>query len=446
MLQNPRKQHLTRKEDLQMQNHSCCRSCKTSVSDTTYHSVNDIGYNFLTFKEMFEQNISFPILEYEPQEFCHSCAQKLIEWHEYKDLCQRTQESLLSPMISIKSEPDVDLDESIPLMNVEEMKNEEPPEIKEEPDDFDRSMTAASIDVEIDDEKPQMSVYLEPPRMSVMKDEEVLPVIQSEMMNLESESDSDENDNQESRRMIIVEKINRKKPNEFTIAITFETYIRHYKSEQLSEKSFIGLISFTALFKKDLLNFRSQLWTEINEHLVREIIFTNAGQPLWLSKVRPTMKDMSQFIEFSYNYSSYSLDALKPTHLQFWNGKQVILYIHPYSMSIKTKDQWIQVTNKLFKFKKRPEKKLKTHHETEKNDDVLEIPGNESTVESLPTVEQEEGTAIQKLVRKIVLKKVKIIKPTVLSIQPDKNVRQRELVDIVEMEDFDMKKVKVEND
>lgn len=275
---------------------------------------------------MFESTVGYAILEWEPQEFCNNCAQKLIDWQEYKALCQKTQESLEMPMIPVKTEPEEVL-----------------PEVKQEVMD--------------DNVKPEMSVFLEPSRLTSNNDENET-LVPSPMVD-------------ETHEIILIDEpteLSVKRKIQKEIEITFEVYIRYYKYEQLSEKSFIGVMPISTKVERNLFMFRSQLWMAIKQHLIREIIFTEERKPVWAEFVRPTASTLSHFVEFSYNYSSYTFDVLTNANLKLWNGKQVILYVYPYSTSIKTKDEWKEVTEKLFKFKKRPEKKLKTHHETEKSD------------------------------------------------------------------------------
>lgn len=331
---------------------------------------------------MFETTVGYPILEWEPQEFCVSCAQKLIEWHEYKALCQKTQETLV-PMIPIKIEPDASAQELMPDIKTEET----------------------------DDVKPEMSLFLEPSRITTSgNDEEILVPTVCHLLDVDADQpiESIEKTKSIKRKKIIKAQ---------SIEITFEAYIRYYKYEQLSEKSFIGLMPFsTTVQQKNLFIFRSQLWMAIKKHLIREIVFTNERKPLWTTDVRPSIKEMSRFVEFAYNYSSYDLDVLTNANLRLWNGKQIILHIYPYSRSIKTKDEWIHVTKKLFKFKKQPEKKLKTHHEAAKSDSEQAVTSQSPPVIVAIDPESETQSTTPKNFRPrrtVILTKVKNIPPGV---------------------------------
>ncbi|XP_063696040.1 uncharacterized protein LOC134827370 [Culicoides brevitarsis] len=334
-----------------------CRSCKTSSKDIDYHGINTKASESFTFKEIFETSIGYPILDWEPQEFCHNCAQKLIEWQEFKDLCEQTQVSLFT---TIKTEPELDLEL-------------EPGEI---------TTTTNNI-----------------------SDENLIQNAKSEseeqILDENSIKSEDESTNDATVPLNIEEKYRtRRRPRvngDVSVDIKLEMYIRYYKEEKLSEKSFIGVTQINTTLEKTMFSFKTQLWMLIKDHLIREICFTDQHEPKWASnKEVVDFVDMAKFIEFNYRYSTYSLDVLTNKNLQTWDEKQIILNIYPYSTSIKTKPEWIKVTQKLFKFQKMS---------IEKKPEPI-IPSNSSNSNII--IENSSKNA-QK--RRIVLTKVQIFKP-----------------------------------
>uniref|UniRef100_A0A336KGS9 CSON009852 protein n=1 Tax=Culicoides sonorensis TaxID=179676 RepID=A0A336KGS9_CULSO len=70
-----------------------CRACSLSggIFEAGNVSINEVGYGNLTFQEMFERSIGYQIMPNEPQYFCQNCAQNLIQWYEFREVCNETQ-------------------------------------------------------------------------------------------------------------------------------------------------------------------------------------------------------------------------------------------------------------------------------------------------------------------------------------------------------------------
>lgn len=113
------------------------------------HSVNGSGWKNLTYQQMFESALGYKILPTEPQQFCDSCARILIEWHEFKELCQKTQDEL----VSVKMEESVSEtvwvvdDEAIDVKCEPEFSIEYLPEMDDLPQNFDSDQDSDFITV-----------------------------------------------------------------------------------------------------------------------------------------------------------------------------------------------------------------------------------------------------------------------------------------------------------
>lgn len=227
---------------------------------------------------MFETAVGYRIQEWEPQKFCEKCAQKLIDWYEFKEMCEKTQESLV------------------------------PFRIKQEPQE------SETIDV-----KPDISSMQLPPTTTIKTEVmETDPLEQETLTN---------------------DKIT--KPLHSVSTFTFDAYIRSYSEEPLENAEPLGIFKIQVPTDKSgplLTCFKQILWSAIKGHVIREIEFVpKKKDPVWNEKEHPVLRDLAKFVEFHVDHYTHSLKDAR-FHLKNWTRKQKIdLYIYPCTFAVKSK-------------------------------------------------------------------------------------------------------------
>lgn len=97
-----------------------------------------------------------------------------------------------------------------------------------------------------------------------------------------------------------------------------------------------------------LNEFKHQLWLKINDKLKREIVFGETD-PQWHENNSPKEEDMDRFVLF-YDVKAkrpMTLSKINTVTLNHWRSKEIMLYIHIYSMSVSNLSLWKKVQKSL---------------------------------------------------------------------------------------------------
>lgn len=241
------------------------------------HSVNLVGWESLTFKEMFETAVGYQILTSEPQQFCDSCARMLIAWHEFKSLCQKTQESLLV-IEPIKTEPDEPHSET----------------------------------VWYGDNNEKLSLKFEPDLTMKIEAEEITTVpIPTPSLDY---GDGD------------------------FITVQFKVLVRYFGLQLTKIQTLNEIVTVEGTTLDEIMH---QIWLHVKHHLKREIIFDDdENKPYWHEDEYPQEKDIDRFILFQDSIARRTYEAPNLSRFKSWTNKQPTLFIYPYSKNLQSQLQW----------------------------------------------------------------------------------------------------------
>lgn len=250
------------------------------VAKSDSHSINQIGYESLTLKEMFETSIGYPITDSEPQIFCGSCVNSLVSWYNFNAVCSKTQQLLVAPP-SAKNET------------------------FEENDTFETETIWCN------------------------------ETIKEEESDLLTEEEMGENFDPMTRVETTIE-AQTSEITDYEITVTFETYLRDFKGQK---KNLLGDYIISGHNYND---FMENLWNAVKTHLVRKINFTESGNA-YFSNELPTQKDIFKFVEFNDKLAKKRTGHLNEQSLRHISKKQMQLHIYKYSKAVETKEMWGKV-------------------------------------------------------------------------------------------------------
>ncbi|XP_063702760.1 uncharacterized protein LOC134832607 [Culicoides brevitarsis] len=263
-----------------------CRCCMSAVTEFTSHYINLIGFSSLTYKEMFELAVGYEIFPSESQQFCDSCARQLVDWYEFKAMCDKTQERLLPA--STRTAP-----ETLWLASHDD---EAPVQIKTE------------VKVEPDVEYLQ---YLD-----------------------ESVSSSPPPAKKKKRSVSVTSEI-----EDNFVTVHFRILIRNFglqltHKQKEAEKPEIGLVTVEGSNETDLMH---QVWLCVKPLLKREIIFDEERcEARWHQNSEPLEEDMSNFVLFQDNLTKYTYVSPNFDRFKIWHKQEKNLYVYPYSKNLHT--------------------------------------------------------------------------------------------------------------
>ncbi|XP_063701369.1 uncharacterized protein LOC134831547 [Culicoides brevitarsis] len=311
-----------------------CRSCLT-FSSTSY-SLDFLACEGSTYKELFERSLGYDIRPCEPQNFCYSCAQKLLLWQEFKEMCDKNQKILLEKFDDLEKNTEI-----------EENRDEE--RILQE-----SYKTNPSLLVE---KEPEISIKQEIKEKEKKNDESESSGSESECSSDDFESDwSAEKDKPASKKRKIVQKPKNIDRQEH-VELTFPTYIRRYNSENIKNCEFVGNFTIEGNFEE----LYQQIYSIIKSFIRGEIIFcAKTGVPSWSPKITLHEKRFDRFIAFLDSQFGNPCSNPSMRHFLKWQNCPLKLLIYIYGKNIRTQ-QHFQKCEKLLNIPKTKKKKKESY-------------------------------------------------------------------------------------
>lgn len=348
------------------------------ASGMSYHSIDDIEWESLTFKELFENAIGYPILKWEPQIFCETCTFKMIDWYRFKDQCKDAQQCMVV-MMPIKKEVSEDQTENVQSSNDVRCRScmSDAAGVRYQSVDTIgweslslKAMFESAIGYQIMKWEPQkfcnecarqLIGWCQFKAMCKKAQESVVAMVPiKQEPDLVEDVKRDMTLETETTNIVarnpppIFKKIKSEsvlKSNRTKSTFTFDAFVRNYIEEPLASAEPLGM------FKTNVTNgdygpmltcFKQILWSAIKGHIVREIRFTDSGDP-YVHEGYPgyaTVRDIRKFVELKIDDQTLSLRDARH-HLKNWKLKTITLYIYPLSAHVITKEDCEKARNLL---------------------------------------------------------------------------------------------------
>lgn len=90
------------------------------------------------------------------------------------------------------------------------------------------------------------------------------------------------------------------------------------------------------------------IWKSTAQHMSRQIDFDDDG-PKWAEKQQPGREDIEKFVTLQdqIKKKAYNISAITSRLLTSWRGKEIKLFVHPYSVNVDTNSQHQMVLKRL---------------------------------------------------------------------------------------------------